>query len=124
VFGVLRGLILIAMAYLLFTLIVPVKKQPEWVMQAWTLPLIQDTGDVLLDMVPSHRTEAITRNQAPAAPVEAQTPSPPTDLPRPRPNPAREQAAKSHNRPAKKSYGAHDRQGLDNLIQSTSGGHP
>src|SRR5690242_8987551 len=30
VFGVIRGLILIAMASILFTLIVPVKKQPDW----------------------------------------------------------------------------------------------
>lgn len=123
VFGVIRGLILIAMAYLLFTLIVPVKKQPAWIMRAWTLPLVQDTGDVLLDMVPSHRTRAITDNQAPAAPIAPKAHARATALPRPRPNPARVQAAKSHNRPAKKSYGARERQGLDRLIQSTSG-HP
>ena len=44
------------------------------------------------------------------------------DYPRPRAKPATKEAAKSHNRPAKKAYGASERQGLDRLIQSTSGG--
>src|SRR6201996_9295548 len=65
VFGIIRGLILIAMAYLLFTLIVPVKKQPDWIADAWTLPLVQDTGDVLLSLVPDKDSRAFSDNETP-----------------------------------------------------------
>jgi hypothetical protein len=44
------------------------------------------------------------------------------ELPRPRAKPGLKEAAKSHARPAKKSYGESEREGLDRLIQSTSGG--
>ncbi|HEY2033048.1 MAG TPA: CvpA family protein [Rhizomicrobium sp.] len=123
VFGIIRGLILIAMAYILFTLIVPVKKQPEWIADAWTLPLIQDTGDVLLSLVPERESHAYVANSEPAYvphPHKARVTH--AEMPRPRAKPGAKEAAKSHNRPAKKSYGASERQGLDRLIQSTSGG--
>ncbi|MBS0273352.1 MAG: CvpA family protein [Proteobacteria bacterium] len=128
VFGIIRGLILIAMAYILFTLIVPIKKQPEWIADAFTLPLIQDTGDVLLSLVPDRDTHARTFAEAPAEhsrsiethPYKARVYR--SELLQPRPKPGAKQAAKSHVPRAKKSYGARERQGLDNLIQSTSGG--
>src|ERR1700761_2898211 len=123
VFGVIRGLILIAMAYLLFTLIVPVKKQPNWVADAWTLPMIQDTGDVLLSLVPDRQMQAFDRaSETPTHEVRSHRERDMSDWPRPRPKPGTRKAAKSHNSPAEKSYGAHERQGLDRLIQSTSGG--
>src|ERR1700761_5017564 len=65
VFGIIRGLILIAMAYLLFTLIVPIRNQPGWIADAWTLPLIQDTGDVLLSLVPDKDSRAFSDNETP-----------------------------------------------------------
>jgi membrane protein required for colicin V production len=123
VFGLIRGLILIAMAYILFTLIVPVKKQPEWIADAWTLPLIQDTGDVLLSLVPereSHHPYAV--NNEPVYVPQSHKARVTRSEMRPRAKPRAKEAAKSHNRPAKKSYGASERQGLDRLIQSTSGG--
>jgi len=122
VFGIVRGLILIALAYILFTLIVPVKKQPAWVANAWTLPLVQDTGDVLLSLVPDRRGHSVATQE----PVYVSHPHKARvvtkELPRPHAKPAAKEAAKSHNRHTKKSYGASERQGLDRLIQSTSGG--
>ncbi|HSM96474.1 MAG TPA: CvpA family protein [Rhizomicrobium sp.] len=122
VFGLVRGLILIAMAYILFTLIVPVKKQPEWIAKAWTLPLIQDTGDVLLSLVPERDSHAYAIRQPDYVPQSHNARTSRSEMPRPRAKPAAKEASKSHNRPAKKSYGASERQGLDRLIQSTSGG--
>ena len=121
VFGIIRGLILIAMAYLLFTLIVPVKKQPYWIADAWTLPLVQDTGDVLLSLVPDRDSRAFTDNQTPATRVETPAPTA-SDMPQPRPKPGAAQAAKSHVTKPKKSYGAKDRKALDRLIQATGNG--
>ena len=123
VFGIIRGLILIAMAYILFTLIVPVKKQPEWIARAWTLPLIQDTGDVLLSLVPERESHPYAVSSEPdyvPHPHKARITR--SEIPQPRAKPGTKEAAKSHNRPAKKGYGASERQGLDRLIQSTNGG--
>jgi membrane protein required for colicin V production len=122
VFGIVRGLILISLAYILFTLIVPVKKQPAWVAQAWTLPLVQDTGDVLLSLVPDRHGHPVTADEPLFVSHPHKARAAHTDFPRPHAKPRTKEAAKSHNRPAKKSYGASERQGLDRLIQSTSGG--
>ncbi|HEX7726326.1 MAG TPA: CvpA family protein [Rhizomicrobium sp.] len=122
VFGVIRGLILIAMAYILFTLIVPIKKQPVWIANAFTLPLIQDTSDVLLSLVPDRDTHPMAAAETPveSRPHKARVHR--SDMPQPHVKPGAKQAAKSHAKHSKKSYGASERQGLDNLIQSTSGG--
>jgi len=125
VFGIVRGLILVSLAYILFTLIVPVKKQPAWIANAFTLPLIQDTGDVLLSLVPDrgdHHVALEDREKPAYVPHPHKVRVIHADMPRPRAKPAIKEAAKSHNRPAKKAYGASERQGLDRLIQSTSGG--
>jgi membrane protein required for colicin V production len=122
VFGIIRGLILIAMAYILFTLIVPIKKQPEWIAHAWTLPLIQDTGDVLLSLVPDRDTHHALATETPVESHPHKARVYRSELLQPRAKPGTKQAAKSHVTHSKKSYGARERQGLDNLIQSTSGG--
>ena len=122
VFGVIRGLILIAMAYLLFTLIVPVRKQPDWIADAWTLPLVQDTGDVLLSLVPDRDSHMFTDDETPATRYRRGYATYPSDLPVPRPKPGAHEAAKSHVTKTKKSYGAKDRKALDRLIQATGNG--
>lgn len=122
VFGVIRGLILIAMAYILFTLIVPIKKQPEWIADAFTLPLIQDTGDVLLSLVPDRDAHSTAATNAPIESRPHKVRVHKSDMPRTHAKPVVKQAAKSHAKHPKKTYGARERQGLDRLIQSTSGG--
>jgi membrane protein required for colicin V production len=122
VFGIIRGLILIAMAYLLFTLIVPVKNQPGWIADAWTLPLVQDTGDVLLSLVPERDSRVFGDNETPDARIHSNDAPYPPDLPVPQPKPGAHEAAKSHVTKTKKSYGANDRKALDRLIQATGNG--
>lgn len=122
VFGVVRGLILIAMAYILFTLIVPVKKQPNWVAHAWTLPMVQDTGDVLLSLIPERHSHAFSGYKDYRDEHSRNSRVYVQELPQPRAKPGSKQAAKSHVKASKKSYGANERQALDKLIQQTSGG--
>ena len=123
VFGVIRGLILIAMAYLLFTLIVPIKKQPESVADAWTLPLIQDTGDVLLSLVPEKDSKAFGYRETSAAPEPLKPVPEVKDEPHPRAKPAVKQAAKSQRpKDQRRAYGARERKALDRLIQATDDG--
>lgn len=53
-FGVVRGLVVVALAYLAFTYFVPIRNQPRWVTRAELLPMVQSTADVLLSVVPNH----------------------------------------------------------------------
>ena len=53
-FGVVRGLVIIGLAYLAFTYFVAIRSQPRWVTEARLLPMVQSTADVLLSVVPTH----------------------------------------------------------------------
>ena len=72
-FGVVRGLVIVGLAYLAFTYFVPIKNHPQWVREARLLPLVQDTSQVLLSVVPDHPDEFayIPRHDGhEAAPIE------------------------------------------------------
>src|SRR5690348_4868224 len=49
-FGVVRGLLIVGVAYLAFTYMVPIEKQPASVTQARLLPLVQSSGEVILSL--------------------------------------------------------------------------
>jgi membrane protein required for colicin V production len=103
IFGVVRGLAIVGIAYIVFSAFVPVPKQPKWVSEAGTLPVIQNSAEVILSLVPDQGVK-IGRNEIiPALPKEAQ----------------------KSGRSQPKTYGAHDRRALDKLIEQTgSGGKP
>jgi membrane protein required for colicin V production len=104
-FGILRGLALVAVAYLGFSLLVPVRAQPAWMTGARLLPLVQGSSDVLLSLVPNRGGTAL------ADTAEAQL----SDVPVPRPSPRDGHAA--HR--SQKTYGMDDRRALDRLIEAT-----
>lgn len=52
-FGVVRGLVIAALVYLVFSAALPPKHQPDWITQARCLPVIRKTGDLLLSIVPN-----------------------------------------------------------------------
>jgi hypothetical protein len=52
-FGIVRGLVIVGVAYLAFTHFVPQREQPRWVTHASLLPLVQSTANVLLGVVPN-----------------------------------------------------------------------
>src|SRR5580704_16139102 len=51
-FGIVRGLVIVGLAYLAFTYFVPIRQHPRWLTEARLLPMIQSTADVLLSVVP------------------------------------------------------------------------
>src|SRR5438270_13049799 len=51
-FGVVRGLVIVGLAYMAFTYFVPINKHPHWLREARLLPLVQSTSQVLLSVVP------------------------------------------------------------------------
>lgn len=118
VFGVVRGLAIIGLAYIAFSAIVPVRSQPDWIANAKLLPVIQASSEALLSLVPDqHFATERPRGQA-AAPAPAADRS--AAVPRPAPKPAA--AARKRGQ---KAYGAKERRELDRLIETTGGnGNP
>jgi len=108
-FGVIRGLVVVGLAYLVFSMVIPLRNQPSWMTNARTLPLIQGSSDVLLSLIPDQHLQA----------AASQTPSAAPGVPIPKPSPR--QAAKGPKH-GQKAYGAQDRRALDRLIQSTGNG--
>ena len=52
VFGLLRGALLISLAYLAFSWVQPVKDQPEWLRSAKTMPLIEQGAELIITLIP------------------------------------------------------------------------
>ncbi|HWY61304.1 MAG TPA: CvpA family protein [Rhizomicrobium sp.] len=115
-FGVVRGLVIVGLAYLAFTYFTPVRQQPQWLLTARTLPIMQSTAQVMLSVVP---------NQTPRDYVTADPSTHDSlgDLIRKQDDQANGQAEASPAAPKKgeKGYGATDRRALDRLFE-TSGG--
>jgi len=120
VFGIVRGLVVVAMAYIVFTLFVPVRDDPHWIRDARLMPVIRSTSEILLSLVPDQHFGG-SHPAAPAtAPATAQQ-----GVPSPKPKPQEHEVRK--DTPAKhprKAYGADDRRALDRLIEATGGGKP
>ncbi len=102
VFGVVRGLALVGIAYIVFSMFVPIREHPRWIRQARLLPLIQASSNALLALVPNQHVTI--ENDPAAAPHGAHKP----------------EGAK-HRRET--TYGARDRRALDNLIETTGNGN-
>jgi membrane protein required for colicin V production len=136
-FGVVRGLVLVGLAYLAFTYFVPIRQQPHWVTEARLLPVVQSTADVLLSVVPDqpHDYAYVPQHEViRQAPSQVRASNPPDAssghdpmaelirenekaVPKSAKNVGEPVQQKSAARPAK-SYGAGDRQALDRLVQT------
>jgi membrane protein required for colicin V production len=142
-FGVVRGLVIVGLAYLAYTYFNPIREQPRWLTEAELLPVVQSTAEVLLSVVPDAPKHVSSvpepRNevrQAPAAtpaatPAQTAKPAgsdPMADLIRSNGNANRVSPAtrapvqQKSAAPASKAYGAGDRKALDSLIETGGNG--
>jgi len=111
-FGIARGLVIVGAVYLVFSVIVPIPRQPSWITKARLLPLIQSSGEVLLALLPDQQLRTATQTSEPAQPRA-----------RPRGQDAAHDAQTAQTGKAKKkTYGAKDRRALDRLIEVTADG--
>ncbi len=101
IFGVIRGFIFVAIAYLFYGWLLPFDKQETWVRNAYSLPMIKSAGAGLLSFMPPDIADTLN-NTALAKPA-AKT----TDGQQP-----------GQTDPG---YKSNDSQQLDNLMQSTGG---
>ena len=126
-FGLARGLIIMVVAYLFLVWLIPAKSQPSWVQEARSKPVLQGTGDWLLSVLPDDPEGTILKRlkkpkdgdegspaDTPAAPGATPAPGQRSGLNAPARVAAGSQSPES-------SYKRNDRQGFDQLIESTSG---
>jgi membrane protein required for colicin V production len=123
-FGILRGVAIVGIAYLIFTAAVPLGSQPEWVTRTRLMPVIRVSAEIVASLIPDqnvhlrrHRSDPIAEklqeNQVEDRPEHAIVSRKPVEsepVPAPRPKPAKH---------TKKAYGAKDRRALDRLIENT-----
>lgn len=97
IYGLARGFVLVAIAYLFYGWLLPFEKQDDWVKNARTLPLIRQAGEVLLSFMPPDIAETLNN----------------TALMK---NSGAPEGGAASTEPG---YQNNEAQGLDNLIQGT-----
>jgi membrane protein required for colicin V production len=107
VFGLGRGLLLVVIAYMFVNWLVPPDRQPEWVAEARSKPLLQDTGDYIVGLLPEDPEEMLLRGRGGAEERPADE----------APQPGPEQRTEA----APEDYRATERRSLDQLVEGTRG---
>ena len=101
IFGVARGFLFVAIAYLFYGWLLPLDKQQAWVRNAYSLPMIKSAGEGLLSFMPPDIAETLSNTALADKPGAAEPPKLPV-LP-------------------EAGYQSNENQGLENLIQGTGG---
>jgi membrane protein required for colicin V production len=83
-FGLARGLVIMVVAFLFFSWLVPAKGQPDWVSNARSRVVLQATGDWLLSILPDDPETAILKRLRPGR-DEGEPMEPATTRPGPAP---------------------------------------
>jgi len=112
-FGVLRGLAIVGIAYLVFSAFISIPDQPDWIAKVRLLPLIQGAADVVASVIPDQHVGNDLREheKSPEKSVIRH------ETVRKAPPPVTKPAPKK--KPHKKAYGAKDRHALDRLIETS-----
>src|SRR5579864_201008 len=72
-FGLGRGLLIVVVAFLFFTWLVPDKQQPDWVRSAKSLSVLQSSGDWLMALLPDDPENTILKRFKKNKPEDEQT---------------------------------------------------
>jgi len=126
-FGVVRGLVAVALVYLAYTYFVPVPEQARFVKEARSLPMIQSTGQVILTLVPTRakrdfalgKVENRGSRDAIGDIIQGIEDANHVPYQQREPEPAGPQASPAKK--AEKGYGADDRRALDTLLKKDGG---
>jgi membrane protein required for colicin V production len=120
-FGLARGLVIMVVAFLFFTWLVPAKTEPDWVKNARSRPILQSTGDWLKSVLPDDPENAILQRLR--KPRGDETTPPPDSNPNPAPTPPgrsdRGVNPSQATNPAEPAYNRNNRAGVNQLIEST-----
>lgn len=119
-FGILRGVAIVGVAYLVFTAWVPYREQPGWIVNARLYPAIRASAEVVASLIPDQNVRAPRESRESADPIVEKLKE---TSPEPRPAPKAAEPPRAKPKPvkhAKKTYGAKDRHALDRLIETTN----
>ena len=72
-FGLARGLLIVVVAFLFFTWLVPEKQRPDWVTSAKSLTVLKSTGDWLMALLPDDPENTILKKFKKNKPDEEQS---------------------------------------------------
>lgn len=109
VFGVARGLVIVAIGYIVFTGMVTKRDEPEWLAEARLRDLVEATAQVIQSIIPGFTDEAAIRDDRPATST--------SDRPATTGGTAGSDAAGDDE----KTYTEGETEGMDQLIRSTTG---
>jgi len=120
IFGLGRGVLLVAVAFLFFSSLVPQQNYPAWIQNARTMPILEDTGNLIVGILPKGMIEDLiggkkTVENSEASPKAPRSPK--SDLLNQKP----ENPATGADTEAESGYRQGERQGLDQLLESTTG---
>ncbi|MFN4355729.1 CvpA family protein [Parvibaculum sp.] len=117
IFGLARGLLIVTIAYLFFAWLVPnPKDQPDWIRNAKTRTVVEDTAAFLFSLAPQDSGSSTSRS---TAPVQSE---PPRQQAAPAPaEPARPAPDSGADRGNGAGYNPSERRGLDRLFENTTG---
>jgi membrane protein required for colicin V production len=73
-FGLARGLVIVVVAFMFFTWLVPDRSQPEWVKSAKSRVVLTGTGQWLMSMLPEDPESTILKKLKRPRPEETDTP--------------------------------------------------
>jgi membrane protein required for colicin V production len=62
IYGLARGLVLVAIAYMLYGWVSPPEKQEDWIRNAQSLPIIRSVSDVLVGLMPPDVRETLEKS--------------------------------------------------------------
>jgi membrane protein required for colicin V production len=78
-FGLARGLVIVVIAFLFFTWLVPDRSQPEWVKSAKSRVVLAGTGQWLMSMLPEDPESTILKRLKRPKPEDTETPENPAE---------------------------------------------
>ncbi len=128
-FGILRGVAIVGIAYLVFVMYAP-NTTPGWLVNARLYPEIHASAEIVSSLIPNQDVrvpkETRTDSDDSADPIAEKLKDNDTASPKPEAKPVQKPAEAEPIRPskpkaakhAKKAYGAKDRQALDKLIET------
>jgi membrane protein required for colicin V production len=100
-FGVARGFVFVAIAYLFYGWLLPYDKQVNWVRSAYSLPMIKSAGEGIISFMPPEIAETLSNTALLESPEQG----------------AEQQAPEQ----TEGGYKSNENQGLENLIEGTGG---
>lgn len=114
-FGLVRGLLLVVVAYLLVLWGIPREKHPSGLRDARALPIVNQTAEIIISYMPTEIAEVLFGKIQELADPEAPNDQPPAA----QEPPSDDDDATQNDSSLQEGYNGNERSGLNQLLQST-----